>query len=85
MYLWVSCDCKNEHWLLPLINSINKLMFVTETGCVFFEVRSGFLNIIYINFLLERDNKINQCMPLTYIKRHQRHSFRDKREVHKKN
>jgi hypothetical protein len=38
------------------INSVNKLIVVMETGCVFIEVRTELLNIIYINFLLQRVN-----------------------------
>jgi hypothetical protein len=36
------------------INSISQLSLVMETGCIFFDARTGFLIIIYMNFVLQR-------------------------------
>jgi hypothetical protein len=37
------------------LNNTYQLIFAMQTHCVFFEVRTSFLNIIHIIFLLQRD------------------------------
>jgi len=44
VYLWVSYDSQIK--LIISLNRVNHLIFVTETHCVFFEVRAEHLNII---------------------------------------
>jgi hypothetical protein len=44
MYLYASYDSQNKQSMS--LNSINNLIFVMEMSCIFFEVRSEFLNIM---------------------------------------
>jgi hypothetical protein len=37
------------------LNNITRLVFVIETRCVLFEVGTDFLDIIWINFMLQMD------------------------------
>jgi hypothetical protein len=39
-------DTQNKQQLDISLNSINQLMFVMDTCCVFFDVRTGFLNVM---------------------------------------
>jgi hypothetical protein len=47
-FLWFSLQTA-----IISLNSINQLIFVMVTGCVLFEVRTEFLNIICTSFGLE--------------------------------
>jgi hypothetical protein len=49
VYLYVSYDSPNKERLFPQTTSVDLLIFVMETRSVFFEVRTEFLNIIYMN------------------------------------
>jgi hypothetical protein len=47
--------------MIHRVNTINPLVFVTETQCVSDEVETGFLNLIYINFRFFFRSDIFHC------------------------
>jgi hypothetical protein len=52
---------KSDH--IP--NSINRLIIMMETCCVFFEVGTQFLNIILMSFVLQRVKQHSNCIFLS--------------------
>jgi hypothetical protein len=48
-----TCGSLNKPAVISL-NSINQLLYVMETCCVFPVVGAGFLNVIQMNFVLQR-------------------------------
>jgi hypothetical protein len=49
----------SEYTAIIFINSFNRLIFEMETHCVFFEIGTEFLNIIYMGSMLQRVKKIS--------------------------
>jgi hypothetical protein len=53
--LLVLYDCHCKQGLVPW-NSVNELLFVMVMGCVLFEVRTKFLNIVQASCYIKRLN-----------------------------
>jgi hypothetical protein len=48
------------------LNSINKSLFAMERYCVIFEVRTEFLNIIQMSFVIQSVKHGDGFIPLTF-------------------
>ena len=68
LYLCVLHRSQNKQPLF-LYTTLTDLVFITQVQCVYFAVRTGALNVIYVNLSLYWDVPFFQCSPVTCLHR----------------